>query len=93
MYEFASCAAITVICYGIAFGIKKAEFIKDKWIPLILLVLGMILGVLAFVIGMPSYPAQDIITAVAVGIYSSMTAIGINQVFKQGLKEDNEDEL
>ena len=93
MYEFASCAAITVICYGIAFGIKKAEFVKDKWIPLILLVLGMILGMLAFVTGMPSYPAQDIITAVAVGIYSSMTAIGINQVFKQGLKEDNEDEL
>lgn len=88
MYEFASCAAITVICYGIAFAIKKAEFIKDKWIPLILLVLGMILGALAFVIGMPSFPAQDIITAIAVGIYSSMTAIGINQVIKQGKKED-----
>lgn len=94
MYEFASCAAITVICYGIAYGIKKAEFIKDKWIPLILLALGVVLGALAFITGMPSYPAQDIITAIAVGIYSSMTAIGINQVFKQGLKEEeDEDEL
>lgn len=88
MYEFASCAAITVICYGIAFAIKKAEFIPDKWIPLILLGLGIVLGTLAFVIGMPSFPAQDIITAIAVGIYSSMTAIGINQVIKQGRKED-----
>ena len=88
MYDFASCAAITVICYGIAFGIKKAEFIPDKWIPLILLVLGMILGVFSFLIGMPSFPAQDIITAIAVGIYSSMTAIGINQVIKQGRKEE-----
>lgn len=88
MYEFASCAAITVICYGIAFSIKKADFIPDKWIPLILLCLGAGLGALSFATGMPSFPAQDIITAIAVGIYSSMTAIGINQVIKQGRKEE-----
>lgn len=86
MYEFASCVAITVICYGTAFAIKNAAFIQDKWIPLILLILGMILGFLAFVTNMPSYPAQDMITAIAVGIYSAMTAIGINQVIKQGKK-------
>jgi hypothetical protein len=93
MYEFASCAAITVICSGIAFAIKKAEVIPDKWIPIILLVLGIALGSVAFLTGMPSYPAQDIITAIAVGVYSSMTAIGLHQVVKQGLKEDDDNEL
>ena len=87
MYEFASCAAITIICYGIAEAIKKANFIKEKFLPLILLVLGAVLGCVAFCIGMASFPANDIITALAVGIYSSMMAVGINQVIKQAGKE------
>ncbi len=88
MYNFASCVAITVICYGIAFGVKKMEIIADKWIPAIVLGLGLILGVLAFLTGMPSFPAQDIITAAAVGIYSAGMAIGINQVGKQIKKDE-----
>jgi len=32
---------------------------------------------------MPDYPAQDYITAVAVGIVSGLAATGVNQVYKQ----------
>lgn len=88
MYEFASCVAITVICYGVAEAIKKGSFIKEKYLPAILLVLGAVLGCVAFFIGMPSFPATDIITALAVGIYSSMMAVGVNQVVKQGRKDE-----
>lgn len=87
MYDFASCAAITIICYAVAYSIKKTEMINPKWIPLILLGIGIILGVAAFLTGMPSFPATDIITAIAVGTYSSMTAIGVNQIVKQSTKE------
>lgn len=86
MYEFASCLAITIICYGVAEAIKKGKFIKEKYLPSILLVLGAVLGCVAYFIGMPSFPATDIITALAVGIYSSMMAVGVNQVIKQGRK-------
>lgn len=88
MYEFASCVAISVISYGIAFAIKKANILADKFIPLILFGLGALLGVAAYATNMPSFPANDIITALAVGIYSSMMAVGINQVFKQVGKDE-----
>ena len=88
MYDFASCVAISIISYGIAFAIKKANILDDKFIPLVLLGLGAVLGCLAFAINMPSFPANDIITALAVGVYSSMMAVGTHQVFKQIGKDD-----
>lgn len=88
MYDFASCLAITIICYGVAEAIKKGNFIKEKYLPSILLVLGAALGCVAYLINMPSFPATDIITALAVGIYSSMMAVGANQVIKQIRKDE-----
>ncbi len=88
MYNFASCLAITVICFGIAEAIKKTETVADKWIPAIVLGLGLILGIVAFLIGMASFPAQDIITAAAVGIYSGGMAIGAYQLGKQLRKDE-----
>lgn len=88
MYEYASCVAITIICYAVAYTIKKAELMKEKYIPLGLVVIGAILGIFAFISKMPSYPANDIISAIAVGIYSSLMAVGVNQVFKQTGKDE-----
>jgi hypothetical protein len=88
MYEFASCLAITIICYGVAEALKKGNFIKEKYLPSILLILGAVLGCVAFLINMPSFPATDIITALAVGIYSAMMAVGANQVVKQLRKDE-----
>ena len=86
--EFASCLAITVICCAAGFVIKKTRLIKDKWIPLILFVSGIVLGVVAYLIKMPGYPAEDIVTAIAVGVYSSMMSVGVHQVFKQIGKDE-----
>lgn len=76
-----SIAAITVICYLLALGIKATP-LDNKWLPVICGVLGGALGVAAMHI-MPDFPAQDTITAVAVGIVSGLAATGAHQIGKQ----------
>lgn len=77
----AGVAAITVICY-LAAELIKATALDNKWLPVICGVLGGVLGVAAMLI-MPDYPANDYITAVAVGIVSGLAATGVNQIGKQ----------
>jgi hypothetical protein len=77
----ASVAAITVVCYLIC-QLIKATPLDNKWLPVIAGVSGAALGVVAMYV-MPDYPANDYITAVAVGIVSGLAATGINQVYKQ----------
>ena len=84
----ASVAAITVVCYLIGMAVK-ASGLNDKWIPVIVGVSGLVLGVAGMFI-IPDYPAKDYITAAAVGIVSGLAATGVNQIFKQKEK-DNED--
>lgn len=84
-FGIAGVAAISVICFLIGQGIKVSP-LNSKFIPVICGVAGAILGAVAFLIGMPDFPAADIITAVAVGIVSGLAATGANQVYKQ-LKE------
>lgn len=81
-FGIASVAAITVICYLIGQAAKGSN-LEDKWIPVICGTAGAIIGVLAFFIGMPDFPATDIITAIAVGIVSGLAATGANQIVKQ----------
>ena len=74
-------AAITVICYLIAEGVK-ATAIENKWLPVICGVFGAVLGVVAFFI-MPGFPGEDILTSVAIGIVSGFAATGVHQLGKQ----------
>ena len=82
-FGIASVAAITVIAYLVGIAAKNFEYLDDKWIPVIVGVVGAILGVVGFLTGMPDFPATDIITAIAVGIVSGLAATGVNQVAKQ----------
>lgn len=77
----ASVAGITIICYLVGL-IVKATNLDNKFIPISCGIVGGILGILALHI-MPDFPAQDYITAVAVGIVSGLAATGIDQVTKQ----------
>lgn len=78
----ASVAGITIICYLFGLGVKASP-IDSKWIPLIVGVVGGALGVVGFVTNMPDFPANDVITAVAVGITSGLSATGVDQLGKQ----------
>lgn len=74
-------AAITVLCFLAAQG-AKATSIDNKWLPVICGGLGGVLGVVGMKI-MPNFPAQDIITAAAVGVVSGFAATGVHQAYKQ----------
>lgn len=86
-FGIASVAGITVICYLAAQAVKATN-LDNKWLPVICGVLGGILGVVGLY-WIPEYPAQDIITAIAVGIMSGLAATGVNQVYKQLSGEKN----
>ena len=87
-FGIATVVAITVICYLIGIGVKAIDRIDDKFIPVIVGVAGGIIGTVAFYIGMPDFPASDVITAIAVGIASGLASTGVNQAIKQISKVD-----
>lgn len=86
-FGIAGVAAITALAYLIGQGVK-ASGIANKWIPVICGVVGLVLGIVALYI-MPDFPADDPITAAAIGAVSGLAATGIHQAAKQQQKEDN----
>lgn len=74
--------AIVVICYLVGLGAKTINGIKDNYIPVIVGVTGGILGAVGMRV-MPDFPANDIMTAIAVGIVSGLASTGVNQIYKQ----------
>lgn len=85
-FGIAGVASITVICYLIGM-IVKSSCMDGKWIPSIVGVAGLVLGLLGFNF-MPDFPAGDIITAAAVGIVSGLASTGADQAVKQLRGED-----
>lgn len=79
--------AITIICYLAAIGVKASP-IKEKFIPIIVGIVGAIFGLVAFLTKMPNFPADNFITALAVGIVSGLASTGINQIYKQLTKKN-----
>lgn len=80
-FGIASVAAITVLCYLAAQGLK-ATSMDNKWLPAICGGLGGVLGVAGMYV-IPEFPATDVITAAAVGVVSGFAATGVNQMYKQ----------
>lgn len=91
----ANVASITAICMIIGYGVKCSK-LDSKWIPVIVALFGGLLGLTAYLTNMPDFPADNIITAIAVGIISGLSGTGINQMYKQlnngSSNKDNSDE-
>lgn len=81
IFGIATIPSIIIICYLAAQGVKTTS-LDNKYIPIICGVLGGILGIVAMFI-VPDFPANDYLTAIAIGIVSGLSATGINQIFKQ----------
>lgn len=81
-FGVADVAAITTIVYIVCLGVKLTP-LDHRWLPALSGFLGMSLGILAFGIGMPDFPAEDILTAAAVGGVSGLAATGVDQIRKQ----------
>lgn len=77
-------AAITVIAYLIGQGCKALSdtIVPNRFIPIICGAVGAVLGPVGMAT-MSGFPAQDILTAVAVGIVSGLAATGVDQIGKQ----------
>lgn len=89
-FGLTSVVGITVIAYLVG-EIVKVTALDNKFIPVIVGVVGGILGAIGMKV-IPQYPAQDIITAIAVGIVSGLAATGANQIGKQLLVTKSDDE-
>ena len=81
-FGIANDVAITVLVY-IGGLLVRSTKLDNKWIPAFCGVFGVLLGIVAFAIGMPDFPAADYINAAAIGGASGLAATGIDQVAKQ----------
>ena len=81
-FGMATVATVTALVYILGLGIKATK-LDNKWIPVICGVSGMIFGLAAYLGGMPDYPANDLLTAAAVGGVSGLAATGVDQALRQ----------
>lgn len=84
--EFASVAGIVVICLLIGKAFKESP-VDSRFIPVICGIIGGALGILGM-FSMPSFPADNIIDACAVGIVSGFASTGAHQSVKQLMDGD-----
>ena len=80
----ASVAAITVAAYIVGALAKLWPAVPNKAIPVICGLVGGVLGVVALLwLPIADFPAEDPISAFAVGVISGLAATGINQAVTQ----------
>lgn len=87
MGEMLSVPAITVICYLITAAIRLTK-LDNKFLPVICGALGGILGIVGMYV-IPQFPANNLISAFAVGIASGLAATGAHQIVKQLTKPES----
>ena len=81
---FVAVPAIMIVCYLVAEVYKLKVLEEDyKVIPVLVGVVGAILGILAYLL-MPGYlPAENLLEGIAIGIVSGFGSTGIHQLVKQ----------
>lgn len=78
---------ITIICLLIGMGLKQINKIPNKFIPVIVGFIGGLIAIPAMYI-MKDFPANDVITAISIGIMSGLSSTGVHQVYKQTIKSE-----
>ena len=86
-FGIATVAAVTALVYIIGLGVKATP-LDNKWIPVICGLCGIVLGMAAYYIGVPDFPAADPLTAAAVGGASGLASTGLHQAFKQLINKE-----
>lgn len=83
---------VTVVLYFIGMGMKKSEVIKDKHIPMILGILGIVIcGIYVFATCTcrnGKEIAMEVFTAITQGILVAGLSTYINQIIKQSGKKE-----
>lgn len=83
---------VAVVLYFIGMGIKKTERIKDKYIPLLLGLCGILLAAIWVLATSAFATRQDIAMAIFTAIVQGILLAGlsnyVNQIFKQIQKDE-----
>lgn len=83
---------VAVVLYFIGMGLKKAEAVPDKYIPLILGGIGIVLCALWVLANGPLTSESEIVMAVFTSIVQGILVAGlstyINQIIKQAQKNE-----
>lgn len=82
-FGFTGVASVAIIVEVIALAYKNLTSADNKWLPVLCMVCGALLGVAAWFIYPEVYPASDLFTALAVGIASGAVAVAGNEAIKQ----------
>lgn len=83
---------VALVLYFIGMGLKNTELIKDKYIPVILGTLGVIISAIYIVATTQISTYQEVLiaifTAIVQGILVAGASVYINQIIKQSNKEE-----
>ncbi len=83
---------LAVVLYFVGMGIKNTELIKDKYIPIILGITGVLISGIYIVATSTINGYQEVLTVIFTSIVQGILVAGasvyINQVIKQSNKEE-----
>lgn len=80
---------VALVLYIIGIAIKKAEYINDKYIPLILGVIGIVLAAIWVFANSPLNTTQDVLMAVFTSIIQGILVAGLSTYVNQLIKQSN----
>ena len=80
---------VALVLYIIGIAIKKAEYINDKHIPLILGVIGIVLAAIWVFANSPLNTTQDVLMAVFTSIIQGILVAGLSTYVNQLIKQSN----
>lgn len=83
---------VAIVLYFIGIGLKNTELIKDKYIPIILGGLGIIISAIYIIATSTINGYQEVLTVIFTSIVQGILVAGasvyINQIIKQSSKEE-----
>lgn len=83
---------VTVVLYFIGMGLKRAQTVKDKYIPLILGAGGILLCAIYVIATSPLSKVQEIAMAVFTAIVQGILVAGLSTYVNQVIKQVNKTE-
>ena len=83
---------VAIVLYFIGLGIKKAESIKDKYIPCILGILGIALSAIWVFANTQIGTIQEVLMAVFTSIVQGVLVTGLSTYANQLIKQKNKND-
>lgn len=74
---------IVAFCYALGSVIKSSKRIDDNYIPAIVFLAGIVLGIAGYFVGLEGFSPDSLLTAIVLGGVSGWGATWVNQVIKQ----------